>query len=129
MDADDGMMGADDSESRQRPEYISAGNTAGSSQISDATLNYLLKHLRTTDERSAKMASQVDQLSRAVLSALELRVLGTNHVTPAQTPPVKPSTRQNGAPGTFRESVPDTKHKSLKDTQFHVSRHCRLLAL
>lgn len=119
---------------RQRSEY-NASNTAGISQTgNDAILNSLLKHIRTTDERSVKMASQIDQLNRALATVLELGVLGANPVTPAQTPPVAPAqpppvfppppqfrTRRNGPPGTFRASVPDTQHKPLEKTRFYVS--------
>ncbi|KAI9456349.1 hypothetical protein BJY52DRAFT_1276330 [Lactarius psammicola] len=119
---------------RQCPEY-NAGVTAGSSQTgNDATLNRLLEHCRTTDERSEKMSSQIDQLSRAFINALELGLLGTHPVTPAQVPPVAPAqpppvtpsppqfhTRRNARPGTFRESIPDTKHKPSKETQFHAN--------
>ena len=116
---------------RQRPEY-NAGVTSESSQTTnDAMLHRLVEHLRTTDERSVQMASQIDRLNKALVTVLELGVLHTNPVTPAQAPPVTlgqpPAVtpqfraRRNGPPGTFREPVPDTKHKSLKETQFHVS--------
>lgn len=125
MDADNDTMDADDDTMNADDDTMNADNTdnmAGTSQTSNSVmLNYILKHLRTSDERSVKIASEVNMLSKTLISALEVGVLRTNHVALAQTLPVTPPTVRNVRPGTFRESVPDTKHKSLKDTQFHVS--------
>lgn len=93
-------------------------------------LTCLFEHVRATDERSEKMASQIDDIR----TTLERGVLGPNSVglaaappaTPVQPPPVTrqhpPSQKRfRGPPGIFRTLVPDTVHKPLQESQFHVS--------
>ena len=51
-------------------------NMAGTSQTSDSMmLNYLLKHLCTSDERFVKIASEVNMLSKMLLSALKVQLV------------------------------------------------------
>ena len=93
-------------------------------------LTHLFEHIRAADERSEKMASQIDD----IWTTLECGVLGPNSVglavappaTPVQPPPVTrphpPSQKRfHGPPGIFHPSVPDTVHKPLQESQFHVS--------
>jgi hypothetical protein len=130
--------------SQQFPGVDTVDSALDRSQIdhnSDTRLNQLLEHARTSDKTITRMAHQMSELSRVIVSMTQRggvvcgvdpsvgqdfhpsTVAGQPTMTP---PPSQLHARRIGPPGTFRNPVPPPIHKSTSANEFHVSSHSLL---
>jgi hypothetical protein len=95
--------------------------------MTGALLSRLLNHARTSEETNTQMASQINEMRRAISLMLERGVAsGASQPAQAQPPPVIPDpppfrARRHGPPGEPREAAAPTTHRSVEVNEFHVS--------
>jgi hypothetical protein len=87
-------------------------------------LSSLLIHAHTSEETNIQMASQIDELNRALATLVGHVSSSANRPTQAQPPPVTlnppPCHPRRPGPGQPREPAPCPTHRPLELNQFYV---------